>query len=470
MTEPLWSWDALTAASGATADGTPDRDITGFSIDSRSLSPGDVFVALKDVRDGHDFVTAAFSAGASAAMVSHIYERRPGDGALLRVADPLAGLVATGKAARARAKARIVAVTGSVGKTGTKSALQSCLSRLGPTHAAEKSFNNHWGVPLTLARMPAAAAFGVFEIGMNHQGEIAPLARMVRPHVAVITTVEPVHIGHLGSLEAIAEEKSDIFLGLEHGGTAVINRDNPLFPVMERRAEAAGARILAFGAHPHAHVRLLSAASDEAGSEVTAVWDGGRVSYRLAAPGAHQVANSLAVVAALLALEADVDEAVKALGVLTPPPGRGARSRLSAPGGEALLIDESYNANPASMRAALATLGMVPRDRYPRRIAVLGDMLELGEHARELHLGLEPAIDAAGVDLVFACGAHMAALYDSLPQRRRALWAESSGGLEQALLDTVRGGDAIMVKGSLGSRMSPLVRMLLSRLGGEPSS
>src|SRR5690554_134599 len=224
MTQALWTWDELIAASGASPDGIPDGPITGVSIDSRTLRQNDLFVALKDVRDGHEFVPAAFAAGASAALVSRSYRRQPEDGALLTVDDPLAGLQAIAVAARARTAARVVAVTGSVGKTGTKEALRACLSRLGPTHAAEKSYNNHWGVPLTLARMPAGSDFAVLEIGMNHRGEIAPLARLAAPHVAIITTVEPVHIGYLGSLEAIAEEKSDIFVGLAKGGVAIVKR------------------------------------------------------------------------------------------------------------------------------------------------------------------------------------------------------------------------------------------------------
>ena len=463
MTQPLWTWDDLVAASGGSPDGSPDGPITGVSIDSRTLRQNDIFVALKDVRDGHEFVPAAFAAGASAALVSRSYRRQPKDGAVLTVDDPLAGLQAIARAARARTAARVVAVTGSVGKTGTKEALRSCLSRIGPTHAAEKSYNNHWGVPLTLARMPASSDFAVLEIGMNHRGEIAPLARLAQPHVAIITTIEPVHIGYLGSLKAIAEEKSDIFRGLVPGGVAVTKRDSPQFSIMKAAAERQGARIISFGSSPEADVRAVDIKLQANGSDITADALGTKLSYRLGAPGAHLAENSLAVVAALLALGVDPARALPALAGISPPAGRGARMVLKAGEGEILLIDESYNANPASMRAALAALATVPRIRLPRRVVVLGDMLELGEQAADQHIGLKEAIDASGADLVFACGPNMAHLFAMLEPERQGYWAESSDGLAERLLDTVRPGDVVMIKGSLGSRMAPLVEALKTR-------
>jgi UDP-N-acetylmuramoyl-tripeptide--D-alanyl-D-alanine ligase len=460
MSHELWSWDALVAASGGMPEGSPENSITGVSIDSRSLQPGDLFVAIKDVRDGHDFVPAAFAAGAAAALVSLAYQRQPSDGALLRSSDPLAALEAIGRASRARSKAKIIAVTGSVGKTGTKEALRSCLSRLGPTHAAEKSYNNQWGVPLTLARMPAGSAYGVIEIGMNHRGEIEPLAKLARPHVAIITTVEPVHIAYLGSLEAIAEEKSDVFLGLEPDGVAVIKRDSPHFDLMRRRAEKQGARVQSFGLHPEADVRAVAVKLEPDGSDVTVRLEGEAINYRLGIPGAHIVANSLAIVSALVAVGADLKRALPALAGLSAPQGRGARTILKRETGEVLLIDESYNANPASMRAALAALGAVPRARWQRRIAVMGDMLELGESAEELHLALKEAIDAAGVDLVFACGPNMGQLFSSLDKKRQGAWTATSDELVPRLLNSISTGDVVMIKGSLGSRMAPLVKAL----------
>jgi len=463
MSGSLWTWDNLVPAAIGVADGTPNVPITGFSLDTRSLQPGEVFVALRDVRDGHDFVLQAFGQGAAAALVSASYKRRDGDGALLRVADTLQGLRDIAAAARRRTDARIVAVTGSVGKTGTKEALRACLSRLGATHAAEKSFNNHWGVPLTLARMPADVRFGVFEIGMNHAGEIIPLTALVRPHVAIVTTVEPVHLEFFGTTEKIAEAKAEIFSGLEPGGVAILNRDNEHFELLARRAREHGARVVSFGRHENADVRPEVFSLEADGSEIVVSIGGRRIAYRVGAPGAHIAQNSLAVVAALDALGVDVERAISALGDVKAPKGRGERREVSVPGGSILVIDESYNANPASMRSALAAMATVPRARFPRRIAVLGDMLELGENAGDLHAALNEPVDAAEVDLVFASGDNMRRLYEALPERRRGAWAPTSEGIAAALRQAVQAGDVVMIKGSLGSRMAPLVDALLAQ-------
>jgi UDP-N-acetylmuramoyl-tripeptide--D-alanyl-D-alanine ligase len=468
MTEPLWTWRDLLTASGAVADGAPEAQITGFSLDTRSLQTGEVFVAIRDVRNGHDFVLEAFRKGAAAALVEAGYKRVPGDGVLLAVDNPLEGLRSIARAARARSQAGIVAITGSVGKTGTKEALRACLSRLGETHAAEKSFNNHWGVPLTLARMPASARYGVFEIGMNHAGEIAPLSMLVRPQVAIITTVEPVHLKFFSSVADIAEAKAEIFTGLEPDGTAILNRDNPYFDLLQRRAREAKARIISFGRHEDADVRseVLTLGAD--GTEIVARFGDKRVTYRLAAPGSHIAQNSLAVVAALFALGGDVEAAVPALAGITAAKGRGARRELAVNGGAILLIDESYNANPASMRSALAAMATVPRQRFQRRIAVLGDMLELGDDSGRLHEDLKEPVDAAEVDLVFACGQHMQRLYAALPVARRGEWGSTSQDILGPLVAAVRAGDVVMIKGSLGSRMEPLVEALVRKAEKEP--
>jgi UDP-N-acetylmuramoyl-tripeptide--D-alanyl-D-alanine ligase len=463
MTAPLWQWDELVAAAQGRPEGSPAAAITGFSIDTRTLRPGDVFVALKDARDGHDFVPNAFATGAAAAVVSHDYPRYKSGGALLRVADPLAGLEAIGRAARARTDARIVAVTGSAGKTGTKEMLRLCLADAGATHASEKSYNNHWGVPLTLARMPSTARFGVFEIGMNHAGEIAPLTRMVRPHAAVVTTVEPVHLAYFPSVEAIAEAKAEIFKGLVPGGTAILPLDNAHFALLKRRAFDVGAKVVSFGYAETADVRAVQVNPDARGSSVIAGVDSQRFPYRIGAPGEHYVRNSLAVLAALMALGADPMRCLTALVKVTVPAGRGARSTLAAEGGRILLIDESYNANPASVRAALAAMATVPRAEYPRRLAVLGDMLELGEAAPDLHRGLQEAVDAAGIDLVFACGPMMKLLFDRLEPAQRGAWTETSAELGPRLLDAVAAGDVVMIKGSLASRMQPVAGAVRAR-------
>jgi UDP-N-acetylmuramoyl-tripeptide--D-alanyl-D-alanine ligase len=469
MSDPLWQWDELVAAAQGDADGTPAQAVTGFSIDSRSLEPGDVFVALRDVRDGHEFVPAAFKAGAVAAIVARGYARANVSGALIRVDDPLRALEAIARAARVRANARVAAVTGSVGKTGTKEMLRHCLSIAGPTHAAEKSYNNHWGVPLTLARMPPSSAYAVCEIGMNHAGEITPLAQLARPHVAVITTVEPVHIAHFPSLEAIAEAKAEIFAGLVPGGAAILPRDNVHFPLLRERAQAVGARILTFGYHEEADFRALQVDAGPKGSSVIAGQGSQRFPYRVSAPGEHYVKNSLAVLAALSALGADVMRCLPGLARVSAPAGRGARTQLDAAEAPVLIIDESYNANPASVRAALAAMATTPREAFPRRVAVLGDMLELGDASESLHRGLKEAVDAAGVDLVLACGPMMRLLLEDLAPPKRGSWAPTSAELEPLLLGAVRAGDVVMIKGSLGTRMAPLVAAMLARFGsGRP--
>jgi UDP-N-acetylmuramoyl-tripeptide--D-alanyl-D-alanine ligase len=473
----LWTPERLAAAAQGEPDGEITQTITGFSIDTRSIAAGEVFVALQDSRDGHDFVSAAFKSGAAAALVASKYRRQPGDGALIRVDVPLSALERIGIAARARLSpdARVIAVTGSVGKTGTKEMLRACLSPLGPTHAADKSFNNHWGVPLTLARMPAGTRYGVFEIGMNHPGEITPLVRMVRPHVAIITTVEPVHLAAFPSVEAIADAKAEIFDGLDAGaGVAVLNRDNPHYARLAAACQARSAKCVSFGASSEADYRATGIHTAADGSVVNVTLKGGKqLTYRIGAPGLHLAQNSLAVVAALDVVGANLEEALPVLTQMAAPQGRGARSRLRGDGGELLLIDESYNANPASMRAALAAMATVPRASGTavgvRRIAVLGDMLELGPQSAALHRGLSSAIDAADVDMVFAAGPHMKLLHADLSPSIRAHWSECSDGLIEPLVAAVRAGDVIVVKGSLGSRMAVIVDALRSRFQGVSS-
>ncbi len=467
--KPLWTSDELIAALGVAPDGGGNVSVSGISIDTRTLQAGDLFVALKDQRDGHDFVSAAFKGGAAAALVSEGYARQPGDRVLFRVSDPLDGLVALGVAARARLspKARVIGVTGSAGKTGTKEMLRACLSRLGATHASEKSYNNHWGVPLTLARMSADTSFGVFEIGMNHAGEIRPLTKMVQPHAAIITTVEAVHLEHFSSVEAIADAKAEIFEGLPPGGAAIIKNDNPFAARLSDRARALGAKPVTFGLDPNADVHASAFRASDDGSDMTLAFGGESFPVHLAIPGRHIAENALAAAAALDAIGVDVPAALAALADLAPPNGRGARSVLSIGSGQALLIDESYNANPASMRAALETLGAVPRQKYGRRIAVLGDMLELGGDAPALHAGLKGAVDAAEVDLVFACGPHMKGLYDALPAAKKGGYSPASSSIGPVLADHLRAGDVVMVKASNGTRLGAVVEALKTQFGKD---
>ena len=459
----LWTVDRMAAAMRASADGVTAQDISGISIDSRTLVPGEAFFAIAgDNRDGHQFVDAALKAGAALAVVAT--DKRgnlPGDGRYLIVDDVLEALRNLARAARARTDAKVVGVTGSVGKTSTKEALHLALSREGLTHVSAASYNNHWGVPLSLARCPQEARFAVFEMGMNHVGEIGPLSKLVQPHIAIITTVAPVHLEYFKSVDEIAEAKAEIFEGLTPGGTAILNCDIPQFSRLVEKARAAKVgRIVSFGEDESADARVISCALQPASSTVRANILGENIAYKLGAPGRHLVLNSLAVLAAAKLAGADLAIAALALADLKPASGRGTRIDLRLPGGSALLIDESYNANPVSMRAALELLGQAKLGPRGRRIAVLGDMLELGREAESLHRALVEPVIANEVDLVFCSGPAMRNLWQALPSDRRGGYAEDSKGLEPQVLDAIRGGDVIMVKGSNGSKMAPIVKAL----------
>jgi UDP-N-acetylmuramoyl-tripeptide--D-alanyl-D-alanine ligase len=464
MTAPaLWTIDAMANAMGAERQGQLPASISGLSIDSRSIGPGEAFFAIRgEHRDGHEFVPAALSAKAALAVVA--VDRRgefPGDAPLLMVPDVLAALRKLAAAARARLPGKVIGVTGSVGKTGTKEALRLALSKDGETHASIASYNNHWGVPLSLARCPSSARYAVFEMGMNHQGEIAPLSRLVRPQVAIITTIAPVHLEFLGSLANIADAKAEIFLGVPANGAAVINRDIGQFAQLKGRAQQAGiTHVISFGEHAEADARLIKCALHARCSTVEAEIFGTQFSYKIGAPGRHLIINSLAVLAAAELVGADLALAALALAELRAASGRGAPIEIELPGGPALVLDESYNANPASVEAALAVLGRSPVGPRGRRIAVLGDMLELGPNGPDLHRGLADAVIANGIDLVFCCGPLMEALWQALPAGRRGGYAENAAALEAEVLPAIRAGDVVMVKGSLGSRMAPIDKAL----------
>ena len=458
----LWTLDAMAAAMRAGRSGALPDQVSGISIDSRTLAKGEAFFAIQgENRDGHEFVDGALKAGAGLAVVARSQRGNFAEAPLLVVPDVLDALRNLAQAARARLHAKVIAVTGSIGKTGTKEALRLALSADGETHASVASYNNHWGVPLSLARCPESVKYAVFEIGMSHAGEITPLTKLVLPHVAIVTGIEPVHLEFFGSLEKIADAKAEIFVGVEPGGAAVLNRDNPQFARLAAAAKAAGVeRIVSFGEDNKADASLLRLSLQSDSSTVEATILGQPVTYKLGAPGRHLVLNSLAVLAAVALVGADLALAALALNNLRPVSGRGARAVLIVPGGNALLIDESYNANPASMRAAIALLGQAPIGKHGRRIAVLGDMLELGSSADAMHRKLADAIEAAGIDLVFCSGPLMRALWEALPSRARGGYAEMAAGLESAVLGAIRAGDAVMVKGSLGSKMGPLVKAL----------
>jgi UDP-N-acetylmuramoyl-tripeptide--D-alanyl-D-alanine ligase len=444
-------WNSSEAEAATLGKVSAPFAVNGLSIDTRTLKEGDLFVALKgDSRDGHDFVRAAFDAKAGAALVS----RRPegAAGPLLTVANTQRGLEDLARAARARSHAKIVAVTGSAGKTTTKEILRHALNGLGPTHVSAASYNNHWGVPLSLASLPQAAEYGVFEIGMNHFGEIRNLVSLVRPQVALITTIAPAHLEFFGNCESIADAKSEIFEGLVPGGAALIPADSPYAArLAARAAQAKVSRIVRFGMSGEA--KLLSFTPEGEGMRLKADILGRTVDCLVGAPGAHIAANAVGALAAVALLDGDVLNAAAGLKNFTALKGRGARFKA----GGITVIDESYNANPASMRAALALLGA----SVTRRIAVLGDMLEMGEGNH--HADLAEPIAEAHADLVFAAGREMKALWDVLPPARRGAYAENSAALAPAVMAALKPGDTVLVKGSNGAKMSVIIEALKAR-------
>ncbi len=487
MSQPLWTLEEIIAATGARAQGRHKGPVTGISIDTRTIEPGDLFVALQDQRDGHDFVPQAFERGAAAALVATDYQHANKADLVLRVDNPLRALGNMAMAARNRLndRARVVAVTGSAGKTTAKEMLRAMFARSGRVHASEKSYNNHWGVPLTLARMPRETDFAVIEIGMNHADEIRPLSRLARPHVALITSVLPVHLENFPDIEAIARAKAEIFEGLFPGACAVLPRDSEHFDLLAGCAARAiglslneamqkGA-IVSFGLDEKADCRLLGdhLRLSRARSRGKFVAAGSEMSFELALAGRHNAMNAMGCIAAWLAATCfrefqaqkagecpGFDGALAGLaGLEMQPVGRGQVIELGDEhDGILTLVDESYNANPASMVAAFENLSLFPADR--RKLAVLGDMLELGEQADRLHAGLAREIGRTGIDLVFACGPHMQALYEALEPEKRGACAANAQELRDKLFSALQKGDVIMVKGSNGSNMGLLVDAL----------
>jgi UDP-N-acetylmuramoyl-tripeptide--D-alanyl-D-alanine ligase len=456
----LWTSAEMEAATLGRA--TLPFSATGISIDTRTLKPGDLFVALAgEARDGHDFVGDALEKHAAAALVSRIPEGLNESAPLLPVANTLRALEDLGRASRARSHAKTIGVTGSAGKTTTKEILKLALGSLGSTHTSAASYNNHWGVPLSLAAMPRETEYGVFEIGMNHFGEIRALVGLVKPHVALITTIAPAHLEFFGSCEAIADAKSEIFEGVVAGGAAVLPADSPYADRLHARAKQAGvSRVASFGTAENSDARLVSINETGDAMKVEADVLGRAVHFRMHATGAHLASNAVGALLAVAMLDGDVLNAAAALSDFTALKGRGARARIPFGGDHIELIDESYNANPASMAAALDVLGRTQPQSGGRRIAVLGDMLEMGPEASALHAALAPNIEAARVDLVFANGATMRALYDALPAARRGAHAETSAELAPRLTAALRPGDVVLVKGSLGSRMAVIIEAL----------
>jgi len=467
----LWTAEALVAAMGGRPIGPMPAGISGISIDSRTLKPGEAFFAIKgEAMDGHDFATAAVKAGAAVLVVAEA--KLPALGRLTApmvvVPDVLAALERLGLVARERSRAKIVAVTGSVGKTTTKEALRHVLASVGKVHASAASFNNHWGVPLTLARMPADCDYAVFEIGMNHPDEIRPLVKMVRPHVAIVTAIAAAHLGFFRSLDEIAEAKAEIFEGLEPGGAALLNRDDPRWKLLEKMARTAGIEhIYGFGENARSTYRLVDCVLHADHSDVTVRIGGKDIVARVGAPGRHIVQNALAVLGAAHLVGADVVKAALALGDLEAEQGRGRRHVLSHPRGPITLIDESYNANPASMRVALALLKATPVPEGGRRVAVLGDMLELGSQSQKLHAALaEPIVDA-GAAIVLLAGHEMQNLAAALPTGTAVTLKPTAEELKPVLFEALRPGDVVVVKSSKGIGFAKLVDALLKRFPAE---
>jgi UDP-N-acetylmuramoyl-tripeptide--D-alanyl-D-alanine ligase len=453
----LWTSEEAQAATLGHAS-APFR-ATGISIDTRTLKPGDLFIALTgDNRNGHDFVHAAFDAKAAAALVQRQVAGVPANAVFLSVANTQRGLEDLARASRARSHAQIVGVTGSAGKTTTKEMLKLALGALGETHASAASYNNHWGVPLSLAALPQAAAYGVFEIGMNHFGEIRALVGMVAPHLALVTTIAPAHLEFFENCEAIADAKSEIFEGVVPGGAALLPADSPYAERLTRRAhQAKVSTVLTFGKSKHADGRLVSIEETGEGMNVRADIAGREIRFSLGASGEHNAQNAIGALLAVATLGGDLLNAAAALDKFQALKGRGQRIEIAVGGGKAGVIDESYNANPASMAAALANLGTAEGGR---RIAVLGDMLELGPAGSALHADLAAAIETSHADLVFLCGPQMAALWDRIPASRRGAYGERSADIATDVANVLRADDVVLVKGSFGSRMAVIIETL----------
>ena len=456
-------WTAKEAVAATQGEGKGSWSATGISIDTRTLQEGDLFVALKGENgDGHAFVKSAIEKGAVAAVVSKEIEGISQD-KLLIVPDTLKAMEALGKASRERSGAKVIGITGSVGKTGTKEMLATAFGVQGQTHASIKSYNNHWGVPLSLASMHAGTDYGIFEMGMNHPGEISPLTKMVKPDIAIITTIAPVHIEHFDNgIDGIVSAKAEIFEGVATGGVAILNRDSEHFDALKEKAESKKLQVYSFGEHEKADARMLDCLEAANGTRTKAIIDGEEVHYNLQIAGRHIACNALAVLLAVKLTGGDIQKAAGAIARQEPIIGRGKRELIEIYEKEnpITLIDESYNASPLAMSAAFKVLALIDPGRGGRRIAVLGDMLELGPDSGKMHADLALPLKAANVDLVYTCGKHMKKLYEQLPANQRGEHKETSKELAQIVPEVLIPGDVVMVKGSLGSKMGLVVEAM----------
>lgn len=465
----IWSGKEAMDATGGRLRG--DWSATGVSIDSRTLAGGDLFVALTGEKmDGHDFVRDALDKGAAACVVSRVPEGVDENAPLLIVDDTQKAIEALGAAARARTGADIIAVTGSAGKTTTKEMLACAFGALGQVHASKASYNNLWGVPLSLAGMHEGTDFGIFEIGMNHAGEITPLTKQVRPHIAIITTIAGVHMEHFDSVEQIADAKAEIFNGMDEHGFAVLNRDNEWFDHLKNRAEGKGLRVLSFGSDENADARMTECMEAANGSRIRARIMDEDVHFTLPLPGRHMALNALSVLLAVKLAGQDLQKAAGALQKMEAVAGRGVREYLDIgdPKNPVTLIDESYNASPVAMKAAFKVLALVDPGRGGRRIAVLGDMYELGRNAKQEHADLALPLQAADVQLVYTCGTLMKSLYDALPEEQKGAHREDSVEMAKIVPDVLVPGDVVMVKGSRGGGRIPRMQVIVEALRALP--
>ncbi len=445
----------------------------GISIDTRSLQKGDLFIAIRgDAMDGHKFAADALAKGAAAVVIDHAIEGVPDDKALM-VSDTFKAMQDLGVGARTRTAAKIIGVTGSVGKTGTKEMLGRVFSALGQTHYSEKSLNNHWGVPLSLSRMDAGCDFGVFEMGMNHANEIAPLTQMVKPHIAIITTIAPVHTEHFpDGLNGIAKAKSEIFSGMDAHGIAILNRDNPEYDLIVSEAKRQNiTKIFSFGKSDQADARLIDCLVASNGTRIKAIILGEEINFTMKDAGPHNATNALSVLLSVKLIGGDIQKATMALHDMEPPAGRGKREYLNI--GDAnnpvTLIDESYNASPVAMQAAFKVMALIDPGRGGRRIAILGDMYELGANSAQMHRDLAMPLQAAGIDLVYTCGPLMKNLYDALPEQNRGQHRDEAPEMAKIVPDVLVPGDVVLVKGSRGGGDRPRMQLIVEALREMPA-
>lgn len=467
----LWSSTEAAKATGGTASGS--WVATGISIDTRTMQKGDLFIAIRgDTMDGHQFAADALAKGAVAVMIDHAIEGVPSE-KLLLVTDTFKAMQDLGIAARSRTGAKIIGITGSVGKTGTKEMLGRAFTALGQTHYSEKSLNNHWGVPLSLSRMDAGSDYAVFEMGMNHANEISPLSQMVKPHIAIITTIAAVHIEHFSDgLEGIAKAKSEIFAGMDKNGIAILNRDIPQFDLIISEANRQGiSKIFTFGQHEKADARLIDCLVASNGTLIKANILGEAVNFTMKDAGPHNAMNVMSVLLSIKLLDGDLDKAISALKDIEPPAGRGKREQINIgdKNNPITLIDESYNASPVAMQAAFKVMALIDPGRGGRRIAILGDMYELGQDSQKMHRDLAMPLKAAGIDLVYTCGPLMKNLYDALPEQNRGLHHDEAPEMAKIVPEVLAPGDVVLVKGSRGGGNKPRMQLVVEALRAMPS-